>query len=225
MWIDRSVRPSDLPPPPTPDEVAAGFPVPLFTLVTQDSVEEAGVSAASVTQDQRTVMTAATLLYTLWRNPADHDDPANLVDLTEEMRASLDAEPPWPLPEWMVRWRKRMRYPLLWDAVRTTHVSDESAWYSPELALVEHVNYVVTNQFRDARVRGGFPGELFDPATEDHVEHNIPISVDGVEVTGTRIDTDPHVLGLAADLGNRILTAAFAREYLPFLRPAFATRP
>ncbi|MDQ1576010.1 MAG: hypothetical protein QOH55_1160 [Microbacteriaceae bacterium] len=50
-------------------------------------------------------------------------------------------------------------------------------------------------------------------------------TVDGVEVTGMRIDTDPHVLGLATDLGDRMLTAVFAREHLPFLRPAFATRP
>ena len=44
-------------------------------------------------------MESTTLTYTLWRNPADRDAPVNIADLTEEMRASLDVEPPWPLPK------------------------------------------------------------------------------------------------------------------------------
>lgn len=102
MFIDRSRRSGDVPAPPTPDEVAAGFAVPLLTLVAQESVEEAGGGTSSQTQNQRPVMESATLMYTLWRNPADRDDPVNLVDLTHEMRASLDVEPPWPLPKWML---------------------------------------------------------------------------------------------------------------------------
>ncbi|WP_434619075.1 hypothetical protein [Arthrobacter sp. A5] len=230
MFLDRSRRPSDAPEPPTPDEIAAGFAVPLLTLAAQDSVEEASAGISSQTQDHQPVMEAATLSYTLWRNPSDRDDPANLVDLTEEMRAALDAEPPWPLPEWISRWRARMCYPLLWDAVRTTHISevqghDGYTRHTPELALVEHINYIVRNTYRDVRVHGGFPGELIDPASEDSIEHGYPVSVGGADVVGLRVDSDPHVLGLAADLDGRLLTAVIGREYLPYLRLAFATRP
>ncbi|WP_125612709.1 hypothetical protein [Specibacter cremeus] len=224
MFLDRSKRPGDIPPPATPDEVAAGFAVPLLTLVDQDSVEEASAGKGWETGNGHPVMEVASLSYTLWRNPADLDDPVNLAELPDEVRATLDTEPPWPLPPWIVQWRARMRYPLLWEAVRTTHISDGSTWRTPELALVDHVNYIVMNIFRDERVRGEFPGDLFDPVTEACIEHGVPIVIDGVTVPGLRIDTDPHVLGLGADLGDKFLTAVLARRDLPFLRLEFATR-
>ena len=117
-----------------------------------------------------------------------------------------------------------MRYPQLWEAVRTTHISDGSTWHTVAAALVQHVNYVVQNAYRDERVRGSFPGELVDPAAEGQIQHGIQISVDGAEVAGMRLDTDPHVLGLAADLGDRILTAVVPREHLPYVRLEFMTR-
>ena len=225
MFIDRSRQPADIPAPLTPDEVAAQFAVPLLTLSAQDSLEEAGVGLSSQRQDGRPVMESATLTYTLWRNPADHDDPINLAQLTDEMRASLDAEPPSALPDWMLQLRARMRYPQLWEAVRTTHISDGSTWHTAEVALAEHINNLVRNLYRDERVRGRFPGDLVDPATEAHIQHGVKISIDGAEVVGMRLDTDPHVLGLAADLGDRVLTAVIPREHLPYVRVEFSTRP
>jgi len=224
MFIDRSRRPGDVPAPPTPDEVAARFPVPVVTLVGQDTVEEASAGTESQTSSGRMVMEAVTLSFTLWRNPADHNDPANLADIPEDIKSSLDTEPPWPLPPWIVQWRARMRYPLLWDAVRTTYFSEGSSPHSPEAALVQHANYILMNTFRSERMRGGFPGEMVAPLTEDPIEHGFPIMVDGVEVAGMRVDGDPHVFGLAADLGGRLLTAVFAREHLPFLTLAFQDR-
>ena len=225
MFVDRSRQPADVPAPPTPDEVASGFAVPLLTLVDQASIEEAYVGTMSNTANQRTVLESATLTYTLWRNPADRDDPINLAHLTDEMRASLDAEPPSALPDWMLQLRARMRFPQLWEAVRTTHISDGSTWHTAEGALAEHVNNLVRNLYRDQRVRGSFPGELIDPATEGHIEHGVVVSIDGAEVVGMRLDTDPHVLGLAADLGDRILTAVIPREHLAYVRVEFRTRP
>ncbi|PJJ63323.1 hypothetical protein [Compostimonas suwonensis] len=232
MFIDRNSRPTDIPEPPTPDDVARAFAVPLLTLIEQDSLEEASIGTTSQTQtvtrtqERRLVMASATISYTLWRNPADRDDPANLAELSETMRASLDREPERPLPEWMHRTRERMRYPSLWEAVRTTHIIDASAvaWYTPVNALVEHVNYVVMNTFREERVRGRLPGELLGRVTEKAVEHGIPISIDGTDVPGMRIDTDPHVLGLGADLGDRILSVVIARDSLPFVDLALTTR-
>jgi hypothetical protein len=163
-------------------------------------------------------------LYTFWRNPDDHDDPINLAQLDEVTRAALDTEPRWELPEWILRARARMRYPSLMEAVRTTHFSDEFARQSPETALVEHLNHIVMNVFSEERTRGEFPGDLFDEATEKHIQHGVAISVDDRTVPGMQIDTDPHVLSVAADLGDRILTAAISREYLPAVRLEFVTR-
>lgn len=117
-----------------------------------------------------------------------------------------------------------MRYPSLWEAVRTTYFSDQSARQSAETALIEHLNYIVRDVFREERMRGEFPGNLFDEATEKHIQHGVAISVDGHTVPGMQIDTDPHVLGVPADLGDRILTAVLSREYLPAVRLEFVTR-
>lgn len=230
VYFDDSIDPLDLPAPPTPDDVARAFPVPLLTLVPQDAIGETLCGVGSHTTDGTVVMTTATLSYTFWRNPADRSDPANLADLPAAVRADLDAPPVRPLPEWILRARERMRYPLLWDAVRTTHIADpaEAPWHTPAFALVEHVNYILMNTYRDERVRAApdeFPGELLGAATERSIEHGIPVTVDGVDRPGMRIDTDAHVYGLGVDLGDRILTAVFARERLPSLALAFRSWP
>lgn len=225
MFVDRSIPLEDIPQPPTLDEVARDFPLPLLTLVAQDSIDDAGVGTSQTRSPGRVVVQYASISYTLWRNPVDRDDPANLAELPDATRESLETLPPWPLPEWILTTRERMRYPALWEAVRTTHVADASAepWHTPEYALVQHINYVLMNTFRSERVRGRMPGELLGRATERAIEHDIPVSIDGERVPGMRIDTDAHVLGLGADLGDRMLTAVIAREHLPFLDLAFST--
>lgn len=39
VYFDDSIDPLDLPAPPTPDDVARAFPVPLLTLVPQDAID------------------------------------------------------------------------------------------------------------------------------------------------------------------------------------------
>ena len=226
VYLDESARPEDFPAPPTPDEVTRDFTGPLYTLEPQASVEEVGISVGSQTSNGRPVLEEATVNYVLWRNPADRSDPANLADISDEMRAQLDAPPLFPLPEWMTRITERMRYPWLWDAVRTTRAvrGFEDAWRTPEFILVEHVNYILMNTFRDERVVGSAPGELLGRVSERAVEHGAPVRIDGVEAAGIRIDTDAHVLGVGVALGDRTLTAVFPREHLPYFDLAFVAR-
>jgi len=226
VYYDESARPEDFPAPPTPDEVARDFAGPLYTLEPQATLEEVGISVGSQTSNGVTVLDEATCNYVLWRNPADRSDPANLADISDELRAQLDAPPLFPLPEWMTRTAERMHYPWLWDSVRTTRIVEgfEDPWRTPEFILVEHVNYILMNTFRDERVVGSAPGELLGGVTERAVEHGVPVRIDGVDVAGIRIDTDAHVLGVGAALGDRVLTAVFAREHLPHFELAFAAR-
>ncbi|PPF18347.1 hypothetical protein C5B95_12145 [Rathayibacter sp. AY1A7] len=227
MFVDESGRPENFPELPTPDEVTARFGGPLFTLKPQPSVEELTVSTVSSTTNGQTHLESASLSYALWRNPEDRSDPANLADVSDELRAQLDEAPLWPLPESLMKIREQMRYPMLWEAVRTTVPIDSAdrAWRTPEFALVEHVNYVLMNRFRNERMRGEMPGELLGPATKSAVEHDVPIWVDGQQVDGIRVDTDAHVLGLGLELEDRYLTAVIARTDLPFIEPTFVTRP
>jgi hypothetical protein len=225
--------PMDVPAPPTVDEVAASFCVPLMGFVPQPALTEVGVGSVGHSSDGGCVeLESVSISYTLWRNPGDRADPLNFLELSDEQRTALDTPPPRPLPEWLMRMRELMRYPALWEAVMTTRKADArpGAAAAPtstntrsESTLVAHVNHVITNAFHDERVTGEFPGELDLPVDERHIEQ-VDVVVDGVPVAGMRIDTDPHVYAVGADLGDRVLTAVIAREYLAYVRMEFATQ-
>ncbi|WP_167046741.1 hypothetical protein [Salinibacterium sp. ZJ454] len=222
MYIsDR--EPDDFPPPPTVDEVASVFTVPVMSFIPQPSLEERGVvTTGSSSNGGEMTLDSVAISYTLWRNPLDHTDPANLADLSDFEREALDTAPVSPQPDWFMEQRELMRYPMLGEAVMTTRVRD-AEWQTPESTLVGHVNYILMNQFREQRVVGGFPGVLDSPVTERHIEP-ATVPIDEVEVPGMRIDTDPHVYAVGADLGDRILTAVIARDDLSHVTLAFVTR-
>jgi hypothetical protein len=213
--------PMDVPPPQTLDEVVRVFPVPVMSFVAQPSLQVLGVGTVGMSADGGpTVLEAVSISFTLWRNPLDHDDPDNLAELDDTLRESLDAPPVRPLPDWMMAQRELLRYPALWEAVTTTRLDDVSR--SLESTLVMHVNHILINTFRDQRVTGGFPGELDDPVAERHIQP-APVRIDGIDVPGMRIDTDPHVYAVGAAVGDRLLTAVVARDHLPFVTVEFAT--
>ena len=217
------IDPKDIPPPPTVDEVARLFSVPMMSFVAQPSLQELAVgTTGSSSIGGETILDSVSLTYTLWRNPRDRNDPANLGDLSESDRQALDAPPVRPLPDWMMERRDLMRYPMLWEAVLTTRKSD-AEWQTPESTLVGHVNHVLMNVFREQRVVGGIPGELDSPVTERHVQP-VTVSADGVDVLGMQIDSDPNVYAVGADLGDRILTAVVSRDHLSRVTMAFVTR-
>lgn len=224
MDFDRSRQPMDVPPPPTADEIAARMGVPLLTLVDQDTVEEAGMGHQAQHQGDTLLVETAGLSYTLWRYPADRSDPRNLRELSPQERAGLEMEPVEPLPGWILEARDRMQYPMLWESVRTTHFPGGGS-RSVDDVLAEHMNHILMNVFRDERVTGGFPGELVERIDASATGSVHPVLVDGEEIEGVRVDSDPHVLGLGAVLGSRVLTVAIPREFLPHLRVEFATRP
>jgi hypothetical protein len=214
--------PMDVPPPQTVDEVVRVFPVPVMSFVPQASLEEMGVGTVGYSSDGGPmILDAVSISYTLWRNPLDHDDPDNLAELDDTLRETLDAPPVRPLPDWMMVQRELFRYPSLWEAVTTTRRSPGSE--SVESTLVMHVNHILVNTFRDQRVTGGFPGELDDPVTKRHIQPAV-VRIDGTDVPGVRIDTDPNVYAVGASLGDRLLTAVVARDHLPFVTLEFATR-
>jgi hypothetical protein len=222
MYIsDRN--PADFPPPPAVDEVTSLFTVPVMTFIPQPSLDERGAgTTGSSSNGGPTTLDTVSISYTLWRNPDDHKDSVNLAVLSDVEREALDTVPARPLPDWLVAQRDLMRYPALWEAVMTTRLLDAES-QTPETTLVGHVNHLLMNTFREQRVVGGFPGELAFPVAERHIEY-VTVAVDGANVPGMRIDTDTDVYAVGAALGDRILTAVVARDYLPYLTVAFATR-
>jgi hypothetical protein len=209
-------------------EQARRMPMPILGLVPQPHLEDwDAIGVGSATRNGVLDWCEAGISYTLWRNPDEPDDPVNLAELDEEQRFALEVEPPWPRPAWLVEHVRRMRYPALWDCVRTRWCREPDRFDSVQAALVAHINHILINQFRPARVVGDDPPyELDNPVDERCVQPRIPILVDGTTRNGFRIDTDPDMYGLAVDLDTHtVLTAAIPRDALPYLEIAFAVRP
>lgn len=203
------------------------MPIPVMGLVPQASLEDMGDVGFQSGEDVHgyNEMTAS-LTYMLWRNPNDRSDPINLVDLDEQQQSAIEHVPPWPRPAWLVEQVGRMRYPQLWEAVRTTWHRDPSEDTSVGSLLVDHVNYILMNQFRQERGLSGNPWDKPAPdVTVRAVNRRVSVLVDGVEVPAAEIDTDPFVYGIGANLdGGGIVTAVIPRAELKRVQVQFATR-
>ena len=130
-------------------ELLARMPIPVIEFEEQSTLEVADTSVSSGTHGTGYDMMAASVSFTLWRKPDDKSDPANLAELDDETRRAIDDVPPWPRPPWVVELVERMRYPRLWEAVRTSWYREESEFTTVDQLLVDHANYILMNQFRE----------------------------------------------------------------------------
>ncbi|MFF2299795.1 hypothetical protein [Arthrobacter sp. NPDC058127] len=192
------------------------MPIPIIGLVPQPSLEDVDMVGFQYGQDTRGYSEmSASISYTLWRNPADRSDPVNLAELDGQGRQMVEGIPPWPRPRWLVEQAERLRYPQLWEAVRTTWRRDASE-LSVGRVLSDHLNHVLINRYRRE-----WPGRK---AWTGHAAE-VTVRVDEVDVRGLAIDTDPLVYAVGASLGdNGVVTAVLPRNALGYLRIEFETR-
>jgi hypothetical protein len=201
----------------------ASMPSPAIGFVSQPTLEDSDMIGWSSGSEGTS---SASISYTLWRNPDDHTDPANLAVLDEVARASLDEVPPWPRPPWILEFIERMRYPIIWEAVRTTWRAEVTKWTTPEALLLHHIHHIHLNRFAE-ELGWEVPARGFvDPlVTERSIRHAVDVQVDGDRVSGMEVDTDPFVYAAAAELPDgRVLTAVVPRDDLPWVRVEFAQR-
>ncbi|WP_427017300.1 hypothetical protein ACQCSX_01165 [Pseudarthrobacter sp. P1] len=222
------ILPEDAPDPRTEQaERLKLMPIPVMGLVPQPSLEDTNTIGVTYGQDDRgySDMTAS-ITYTLWRNPDDHSDPVNLADLDEPTRRAIEAVPPWPRPAWLVEQVGRMHYPQLWEAVWTTWHRDPSEHSAVASVLVDHVNHILMNQFRQELGSDTKPWEMPAPVvTGRMVNSRVHVLVGGLEVPAAEVDTDPFVYGIGADLaGGGVVTAVVPRTSLERIRIEFTTR-
>ena len=92
---------------------------------------------------------------------------------------------------------------------------------------MDHVNHILVNQFG-----GSYPSSPIEKpdshplVDERSLESGFTVAINGAEVGGFRIDTDPDVIGIGADLGaDGLLTAVIPRDELRLIQLAFAIRP
>jgi len=224
------VLPPDAPDPRSEAEArVAALAFPVWGLVAQDRLEDdRSPGIGSMTDSAGLAEIEISIGYTVWRNPRDRADPINLAELDPRMRAALDDVPPWPRPGWLVEEVERMRYPRLWEAVRTTW-RREPSHDDLEGRLVHHANHILMNRFREEL---GLP-QGPSAASEDtgwrtsraSVDSRVSVVVDGAELPAAQIDTDPFVYAIgtrpAEDL---VLTAVIPREFLPSVTVEFRRR-
>jgi hypothetical protein len=222
------VIPEDAPDPQLElDARVRSLPFAVVGLEPQPTLEDAGLVSLQESGGQRgPSQVSAAVSYQLWRNPADREDPVNLVELDEATRAAIEHEPPWPRPPWLIERAQRMRYPLLWEAVRTTWNRNASEYTTLQRQLVEHTNYILMNQYREPL--GLEPGPTVDgpwSVTESTVNRGLTARLDGVEMPAAEIDTDPFVYAIGMTINaHLVVTAVIPREHLELVRVAFARR-
>jgi hypothetical protein len=203
------------------------MPIPVMGLTPQPSLEDTDSVGLTYGLDDRgySEMTAS-ITYTLWRNPDDHTDPVNLADLDEKTRRSIEEVPPWPRPPWLIEYVERLRYPQLWEAVRTTWHRVPSERSSVQWLLVDHVNHILRNQYRQELWPGSNPWDQHPPPiTGRMVNSLVGTVVDGISVPGAEVDTDPFVYGIGAHLTTGgVVTAVLPRAELKRVQVHFTTR-
>jgi hypothetical protein len=205
----------------------ARMPFAVYGLVRQPALEEIGPSTSSMGLPGGLSELTVGLSYTLLRNPADRSDPINLAELDDDALRSLDVVPPWPRPPWILEYIERMRYPTLWEAVRTGWYPHPPSRPSLAQALVDHTNHVLHNTFRAERGLEGHVGGVA-PApdvTTKYVQHGVTLRTDGVDRDAVRIDTDPHVFAIGTSIDDATLvTVVVSRDELAYFRLEVAPR-
>ncbi len=205
------------------------MPVPILGLVPRPHVEDWGALGVETGRRNGVLDRIAVVVgYTLWRNPADRADPAKLAVLDDRTRRALEESPPWPRPKWITDTVERMRCPMLWEAVRTRWNRDDAGRTTVAAELTRRVNHLLVNRYHAEWTRSPAllehgPRQHVD---ERHVEHGVPVVVNGVAVSEVGLDTDPFVFGVGADLGaGGVLTAVVDRDAVALVVLEFAERP
>ncbi|WP_165068362.1 hypothetical protein [Marisediminicola senii] len=215
----RTVR--DLPTPPTRAEVIARFGAPVFTLVPQPHLRELDGASTMAVND---TLQEVSLSYSYLRWPDDPADPRNLVPDIDEITHWIDKAHRDDQPEWFIASLESRRYPTVWEAVRSIHPDVGVAQTLAE-HLAHHVNHVLINSVEGRRVdAAGRPPRLDAEVKPTHAQPAV-LTVDGVELPAITIDTDPHIVGWAAQVGEVYVTVALDRERLLTLRVALTALP
>jgi hypothetical protein len=203
------------------------MPIPVMGLTPQPSLEDTdSVGVTNGWDDHGYSEMTASITYTLWRNPDNHEDPVNLADLDEKTRRSIEEVPPWPRPPWLIEQVERLRYPQLWDAVRTTWHRAPSEHSSVQRLLTDHINHILMNQYRQELWPGSNPWDHHPPPISGRmVNSHVRTVINGISVPGAEVDTDPFVYGIGAQLATGgVVTAVLPRAELKSIQVQFATR-
>ncbi len=216
--------------PPTTAQRVEAFPVPVAGFIAQPHLELMPLASEWSSGNGEGVLTerSVTLSYTFWRNPSNRDDPSNLRDLDEATKAALAAPPVRQLAPQLEEARQRGRFPMVWDAIRTTIVGGGEDLPDLGTALIDHATYILMNTFRDTRTAAINADPSSHPCTVDgapRTEHlqPAPFELDAVTYSGLLLDTDPDVWAGGIALADRLITVVVERALLDSLDLRYTT--
>lgn len=215
------VVPTDAPDPSIEAEARLrSLDFPVFQLKPQPSLTRVPIvgyveSNGPAGQDELSVL----FTYTLWKYPDDHSEPRNEIELDERTRRSIEEEPPWGRPAWLIEQSQIFRYPMLWEAVRTArYASPDRELHSLPQQLVEHTNHVLRNSFREELGLPAGPSTHNDWNATATAVTEASVNVDGRDRPAVQIDTDPFVYAVGFRVDEHVVcTSVLPRESLPFL--------
>ncbi|MDY0912240.1 hypothetical protein [Rathayibacter festucae] len=205
--------------PPTLAEVAATLPGPVYTFASPHHLEP--FTASSSLASGRAV--AVSVSYTFYRYPARREDPRNFVALTPAQRAAIARAETSTLPDWLRDQIRRMRYPTLFEAVRTSMPIPAERAHPLEARLEAHLV---------DSLRTLFPGQLVserlrvvrgEPLAGYEIRRGVPLLVDGETHRSHRVEIAPHFLAIGARLDDRYVTAVIPWELRTMITPSLET--
>ena len=214
------VLPTDAPDPSIESEARVrGVSFPVFQLRPQPALTRAPItgfteSSGSAGREELSVI----FTYTLWRYPEDHADPRNEVVLDERTRRAIEDEPPWGRPAWLSEQAQIFRYPMLWEAVRTSwYASPDPHSHSLPQHLINHTNHVLRNNFREELGLPAGASTSTDWKVTAGAVVATTVNVDGRDRPAAQIDTDPFVYGVGFRVNEHVVcTTVIPRDSLPY---------
>lgn len=193
-------------------------------LIRQPALDDDGDLGVSMGRDDSGLLECSVAItYTLWRNPGDRSDPVNLARLDDATRALV--ERPTPRPPWIAERLESLRYPKLWEAVRTTWTREapDATWLADQ--LLQHLDHILMSQYMSEDVSSIVRGD--PPPERPHaVNHDATVQVDGVETPAVEVDSAAHRYAIGVRLSpTTVVTAVLPRDELRYIDIAFERRP
>ena len=199
--------------------VAAELAGPVYTFVPQPQVEAFAATAGRASG--RVVKMC--LSYSYFRFPARREDPRNFVDLTEQQRAAIARAEASSLPVELREQIGRARFPILFEAVRTSLPIPSERAHPLESRLEAHIVDVLRAMFpgqprpeRSHRARAR-------PLRNYTVQRGVPLLVDDEMCRSYRVEIAPHVIAVGAQVQGRYFTAVVPTVVFPNITLAFVT--
>lgn len=221
------VVPTDAPDPSIESEARLrSLDFPVFQLRPQPSLTRAPITGYTESNGAAgPEELSVSFTYTLWKYPDDHSDPRNEIEMDERTRRSIEEEPAWGRPAWLIEQAQIFRYPMLWEAVRTTrHASPDRERHALPQQLVDHTNHVLRNSFREELGLPAGPSTRNDWNATVTAVTEASVNVDGRDRPAVQIDTDPFVYAVGFRIDEHaVCTSILPRESLPSLDLSLTT--